>query len=114
MDVMLQRVLELVGEHHGSGQDLVRAIGCRKNAVTDWRAGRSKSYTKYAPQIADYFGVSLDWLSGLTDDKQIKKASSEDEAEDPMIPAIVELLRSMSPDEVSSWFEVMRKSRGKK
>lgn len=79
MDIMLQRILELLGDKHGSGQDLVRTIGCRKNAVTDWKAGRSKSYTKYAPQIADYYGVSLDWLCGLTDEKT-KKAPSEDGA----------------------------------
>lgn len=106
MDVMLQRVLELVGEHHGSGQDLVRAIGCRKNAVTDWRAGRSKSYTKYAPQIADYFGVSLDWLSGLTDDKT-KKTPSEDEVEDERIIKLRAKLSDMSGEQLDKLIAMM-------
>ena len=100
MDVMLQRVLELVGEHHGSGQDLVRAIGCRKNAVTDWRAGRSKSYTKYAPQIADYFSVSLDWLSGLTDERT-KKTPSEDGAVNTERAKAHAMLDSLSEESVA-------------
>lgn len=106
MDVMLQRVLELVGEHHGSGQDLVRAIGCRKNAVTDWRAGRSKSYTKYAPQIADYFGVSLDWLSGLTDERT-KKTPSEDEVEDERIIKLRAKLSDMSGEQLDKLIAMM-------
>lgn len=107
MDIMLQRILELLGDKHGSGQDLVRTIGCRKNAVTDWKAGRSKSYTKYAPQIADYYGVSLDWLSGLTDDKQIKKAPSEDEAEDSRIVQLRERLNAMSEEDLDKLLAMM-------
>lgn len=74
MDIMLAKIIELIGAKHGSAQELVRAIGCPKNAVTDWKAGRSRSYKEYAPQIAAFYGVSLDWLSGLTDQKEIKKA----------------------------------------
>ena len=70
MDIMLNRILTLIGTEHGSAQKLVKAIGASKNAVTEWKSGRSCSYTKYAPQIADYYGVSLDWLSGLTDEKE--------------------------------------------
>lgn len=73
MDIMLQRILELVGTKHGAGKELCDALGVKSNTVTEWKKGRMKSYTKYAPQIADYYGVSLDWLSGLTDDKLSKK-----------------------------------------
>ena len=37
-------------------------LGLTAQAVTDWRAGRSKSYTKYLPQIAAYFGVSIEYF----------------------------------------------------
>lgn len=80
MDIMLAKIIELIGAKHGSAQELVRAIGCPKNAVTDWKAGRSRSYKEYAPQIAAFYGVSLDWLSGLTDEKEIKKASPDEPA----------------------------------
>lgn len=83
MDIMLQRILDLVGTRHGSAKELADALGIRSNAVTEWKKGRNKSYPKYAPQIADYYGVSLDWLSGLSDDKGIKKEASPDEPARP-------------------------------
>lgn len=70
MDIMLERILELVGNKHGSSQELVRAIGATKNAVTEWKSGRSKSYKKYALQIAQFYDVSLDWLTGLSNQKE--------------------------------------------
>lgn len=78
MDIMLEKILELLENEHGSSQKLVRAIGATKNAVTEWKSGRSKSYTKYAPQIAEYFGVSLDWLTGLSDQKEKPAPTIED------------------------------------
>lgn len=80
MDIMLERILELVGSKHGAAQNLTDAIGLPRNSVTGWRSGRLKSYKKYAKQIADFYGVSLDWLSGLTDEKEIKKASPDEPA----------------------------------
>lgn len=80
MDIMLQRILELVGEKHGAGKELCDALQIKPNMVTEWRKERVKSYTKYAPQIAEYYGVSLDWLSGLSDEKtQKEKPLTEDE-----------------------------------
>lgn len=100
MDIMLQRILELIGEKHGAGQELVRALGLSKNTVTEWKSGRAKSYSKYAPQIADYFGVSLDWLSGLTDDKT-KKTPSEDGAVNSNRAEAHAMLDSLSEENVA-------------
>ena len=107
MDIMLQRILELVGTKHGAAQELVRAIGCPKNAVTDWKAGRSRSYKEYAPQIADYYGVSLDWLSGLTDERTTKKASSEDEAEGDRIANLRKRLEALSEEDLDKLIAMM-------
>lgn len=106
MDIMLQRILELVGTKHGSSQELVQALGLSKNTVTDWKAGRLKSYPKYAPQIAEYYGVSLEWLSGLTDDKT-KKTPSEDEVEDERILKLRAKLSDMSGDQLDKLIAMM-------
>lgn len=66
----MQRILELVGEKHGAGKELCDALKIKPNMVTEWRKERVKSYPKYAAQIAEYYGVSLDWLSGLSDEKE--------------------------------------------
>lgn len=36
-----------------------------RSTVYDWRNGRSESYKKYIPEIAEYFGVSADYLLGI-------------------------------------------------
>ena len=100
MDIMLQRILELVGTKHGSSQELVQALGLSKNTVTDWKAGRLKSYPKYAPQIAAYYGVSLEWLSGLTDEKT-KKTPSEDGAANTERAKAHAMLDSLSEESVA-------------
>lgn len=108
MDIMLERILELIGTKHGSAQELVRALGLSKNTVTEWKSGRKTSYTKHAPQIAEYYGVSLDWLSGLSDDKGIKKeAPSEDEAKDDVRIQIEKKLNAADKDQLLKWLAMM-------
>lgn len=113
MDIMLQRILELVGTKHGAGKELCDALGVKSNTVTEWKKGRMKSYTKYASQIADHYGVSLDWLSGLTDERATKKsASSVDKADDETIARINAELEDMSKDDllkVLAMIEVIKK-----
>ena len=70
MDIMLSRILELIGTRHGAKKDLCLALNLKPNTATEWEKERSKSYRKYAPQIAEYYGVSLDWLSGNSDQKE--------------------------------------------
>ena len=57
MDRQREKTLELPENSGHSAQKLVRAIGSPRNAVTEWKAGQSKSYRKYAPEIAQFFGV---------------------------------------------------------
>lgn len=82
MDIMCKRIFELVGAKHGAIKELAAAINVSGNLISDWKAGRAKSYPRYAPQIAAYYGVSLDWLSGATDEKEQKNSPTleEDEA----------------------------------
>lgn len=108
MDIMLARILELVGTKHGAAQEMVRAIGCPKNAVTDWKAGRSRSYKEYAPMIAEHYGVSLDWLSGMSDERTKKSASSEDEANGDTLARIERELSDMSKDELLKVLDMIK------
>lgn len=81
-EIMRRRIFELVGERRGATRDLALAIGVSSNKVSDWKAGRLSSFTDYAPQIAEYYNVSLDWLSGLSDEKEQKEkptATNDDE-----------------------------------
>ena len=106
MDVLYNRIFELIGEEHGSIKNLAKAIGVSGNLISNWKAGVSKSYPKYAPQIADYFGVSLDWLSGLTDER-IKKTPSEDEVENEKLAKLRTRLEALSEDDLDKLMSMM-------
>lgn len=73
MDIMLERIKELIGDKHGATKELADAIGVSGNLISDWKAGRAKSYPRYASKIAAHYGVSLDWLCGISDEKEQKK-----------------------------------------
>lgn len=64
MDEVLTRILKLIDENNTDQKDLATALGLKKQSISEWKAGRTKSYKKYIGQIADYFGVTTDYLLG--------------------------------------------------
>lgn len=44
--------------------DVVKATGITKSTFSDWKSGRSKPKPEKLQKIADYFGVTLDYLTG--------------------------------------------------
>jgi len=50
---------------------LADAVGVTVNAVTQWRRGNNfPSFDKFQ-RIADYYGVSFDWLAGRSDVREV-------------------------------------------
>ena len=74
----LNKIIALMDKHDCNNQKLASALGLNRQAVTDWKAGRSKSYRKYLPQIAEYFNVSVDFLLGNTAEESINALSEHD------------------------------------
>lgn len=64
----LKRIIHLMDVNKCDNQMLASALGLNRQLITDWKAGRSKSYRKYIHQIANYFNVSVDYLLGKEDD----------------------------------------------
>ena len=77
MDVMLERVLFLIGNKRGAIKPLAEFLGISGNNISDWKSGKNKSYRQYAPQIAEYYDVSLDWLSGMSDERTKEKPDAK-------------------------------------
>ncbi|MGM9936361.1 MAG: helix-turn-helix domain-containing protein [Candidatus Ornithomonoglobus sp.] len=61
MDV-LNRILMTLESKNIEQKALADAIGVRKQTISDWKSGKTKSYTKYIAQIAEFLGVSVDYL----------------------------------------------------
>ena len=89
MDKTMNIILSLLQERKIEQKTLADYIGVSQQKFTDWKSGRVKSYNKYLPQIADFFGVSVDYLLG--NEKATEKQSSNiayeiDNAKVHMIP----------------------------
>ena len=75
-DVM-QRIQDLLRERGKKQKELTDFLGITPNAFTDWKSGRIRSYTKHLPRIAEFFGVSVDYLVG----KEEKHSTDDDMTE---------------------------------
>ena len=58
------RLKELRLQHGFSQEELAEKIGIKRNSYSDWENGKSKPNYEKLEKIADFFGVSLDWLFG--------------------------------------------------
>ena len=66
-DIMLERILECLGNKHGAIKDLADDLGLTANAVSNWKKGITKSYKRYVEDIAKYFDISVDYFEGKID-----------------------------------------------
>ena len=73
MDEMLTRILSCIGNKHGAQKELAEHLGIHPNVITNWKNGTNKSYRGYINEIADFYGVSIDYL--LTGEQKEKSPS---------------------------------------
>ena len=59
-----ERIFALLLERNASQKELASSIHASTGLVTDWKNNRSTPKMKYICAIADYFGVSVDYLLG--------------------------------------------------
>lgn len=64
MDNVLRRIIALCAFKGVDQKELTSAIGLKGSSMTEWKAGRSKSYNKHLPQIASFLNVSVSQLLG--------------------------------------------------
>ena len=61
----LDKIIHLLKEQNKKQIDLCEHIGVKKNAFTSWKAGVNHSYKKHIDKIAEFLGVSTDYLLGV-------------------------------------------------
>ena len=116
MEITLERLLSLIprkadGSYiRGGKADFSRRVGLNNpDIIWDWEQGRSKSYERYLYPAAQEYGVSVDWLKGLTDDPTPPERKSRAN-HDQLIDAIVDSLdREQLLDLIQRATEMLRR-----
>lgn len=91
---MFQLRLKEIRELRGlSQQALADGIGEAQSTVGCWESGRGKPRYQTLIRLADYLGVSLDYLAGRSDYMDIKMDLSSEECK------IIKAFRDLSPSE---------------
>lgn len=65
-NTVIENIVKLLKEQKKTQKNLTDYLGITQNAFTDWKSGRIKSYNKHLPKIAEFFGVSVDYILGTS------------------------------------------------
>lgn len=115
MDIMLERMLSLIpkkenGKYvHGAKKEFCEAIGAPTNIVSEWEAGKTKSYRNYLYVVSAKYNVSVEWLKGETDEKGIKKqpTANSDELTETQKYAF-DMLKTMDDSEIKLLIDIFK------
>ena len=64
MEKILKKILEELELQNKKQKDLCDYLGINSNVFTSWKNGRNKSYTKHLPKIAEFLGVTVEFILG--------------------------------------------------
>ena len=70
----------------------------RRETITQWENGTRDLKTEYLAKLSEFFGVSTDWLLGLTDAPERTPAAADDLG---LSYETIEALQSLPQDEVA-------------
>ncbi len=105
MNQIIEKILFLLQSSKKKQKDLTDYLGITSNVFTDWKSGRIKSYNKYLPQIAEYFGVSVDYLLGKESAAPTHQRASEPAAKRAIRVPVYDGISPHTVIEVTTDFE---------
>ena len=79
MDVTLNRIIEELKSQNKRQSDLTDYLEITDSSFGNWKKGLNKSYLKYLHGIADFLGVSVEYLRGETDQKKKTLVNADEE-----------------------------------
>lgn len=60
----VELILQLLKSQNKQQKELTQYLGISDSSVAEWKKGKTKSYKKHIDKIAEYFGVTTDYLLG--------------------------------------------------
>ena len=70
---MYERYVELLNEKGVKNIDVSRATGIPASAFSDWKKGKSSPKREKLDKLAEFFGVTADWIAGASEFKTKKE-----------------------------------------
>lgn len=83
-----ERIFELLDAKKIEQKALAEVLGVSEDIISDWRRGKSKSFRKYLPQIAQALGTTSEYL--LTGENNSPPALADE---------LYESFRDLTPEE---------------
>ena len=119
MVTMAQRIEQLRTEKGLSRPAFSLAVGLPKNAAEKFETGRATPTKEQQEKLASYFGVSLAYLKGETDDRTSMDSwmrgdfGVDNEPDVPFVQAVAKKVSRPAPtsNEGGSMFEAFRNSK---
>lgn len=99
----MNRIKQLREEREIEQKHLAVELNVTQPTISDWETGRKQPSSKSTAKLADYFGVSMDYLLGRSDDptpEAQKNSPSLEElfADDPKGLAIYMMYQKLPPE----------------
>lgn len=103
--IFIERLLSLIKEKGITRKKMLDDLGLANGSFVNWQTRGSIPNAETLSRIADYFGVTSDYLLGKTDER--KKPSPE-----PVLTerekAILEIFRSLSEEKQDKLIEILQ------
>ena len=93
----VERIFSLLKEKGIEQKAFAHMVGTTDKTISAWRCGRSKSYTKYFPQIAEALDTSVEYLlTGIEPKKEPTGCTDGLNADES---ALLDIFRGLSPEQ---------------
>ena len=76
--MIAEKIKALRASHNLTQAELARKLGVTRNGVNSWEQGLSIPSTNYIVELSKMFGVSTDYLFGLSEQASINVAGLND------------------------------------
>ena len=100
----VERIFDLLKQQGIEQKTFAVMLGTTDKTVSAWRCGRSKSYTKFLPQIADALNTSTEYLLVGTETKKMPATETDDGQAQKLAKALLEIgidVNKLSDAEIS-------------
>ena len=114
--IMYEIFRQLLQKHGITPYRLCKDIGLSQNSITNWKTGKSQPKSETMKKIADYFGVSMNYLMTGSEEEAPKYYLNPETAkkaqelfENPEMRILFDAARDASPEDLQIAADILIK-----